>query len=175
MTSFYDLTIPVLTKVLQSEVTILKNAEDYAKDNSKSVGDLLAARLAPDMYPLSLQVNIIVILTQQALKLLLGQDFNLEFKEYTQEECHTILADNISKLANINPESINGKESETLEWTIGKEKTSATDLSDVQRYLIPSVYFHLMTSYSILRKEGVPLGKKTYLTHLIDGWTFTSA
>ena len=40
MASLYDLTIPVLTRILQTEVTLLKDAENYAKENNKSIDDL---------------------------------------------------------------------------------------------------------------------------------------
>lgn len=37
----------------------------------------------------------------------------------------------------------------------------------VTGYAIPNLFFHLVTAYNILRKEGIPLGKIDYLTPFI--------
>ena len=34
-------------------------------------------------------------------------------------------------------------------------------------FLLPNFYFHLVTSYAILRSAGVPLGKRDYMLHLL--------
>ncbi|KAI1407998.1 hypothetical protein F5Y13DRAFT_173621, partial [Hypoxylon sp. FL1857] len=170
MTSLYDLTVPVLTRVLQTEVTILKKAEDYAKESGKPVSDLVNARLSPDMYPLSLQVAITVMVAKKTLQLLVGKEFTPDFKEISLEESYSRLADTVKELAEVKPEDINGQESKVVEFSIGERATSATDAAGVQRFLIPTVYFHLTTLYDILRKEGVPVGKLDYLTHFIEGW-----
>ncbi|KAI2465364.1 hypothetical protein F4781DRAFT_409668 [Annulohypoxylon bovei var. microspora] len=173
MTSLYDLTVPVLTKILQTEVSILKDGEKWAKENGKSIDDLLKARLISDMYPLSIQVSITVMFVKKTLQLLVGADFEPSVKEISLEECHSILQETLADLAKVKPESINGRESEILEFSIGKQTTKAPGFAGVQRTVLPTVYFHLTILYSILRKEGVPLGKLLYLTHFIDGFTLS--
>ena len=37
----------------------------------------------------------------------------------------------------------------------------------VHEFLIPNFYFHLVTSYDILRMAGVPIGKRDYMMHLV--------
>lgn len=37
---------------------------------------------------------------------------------------------------------------------------------DVQDFLLPNFYFHLNTTYAILRMSGVPLGQTDYMRHL---------
>ena len=36
----------------------------------------------------------------------------------------------------------------------------------VHEFLIPNFYFHLVTTYDILRMAGVPIGKRDYMLHL---------
>ncbi|KAI1139456.1 hypothetical protein F5Y05DRAFT_412554 [Hypoxylon sp. FL0543] len=189
MTSLYDLTVPVLTRALQTEVTILKKAEEYAKESGKPIADLINARIYPDMFPLSMQVVICEIVTKQALQSLGGKEFKPDLKEISLEECYARLADTLSQLAEVKPEDVNGKESQIVELGIAKGRTNITAVDwyyvnrflfsifdsfrpTIQRYLIPTVYFHLTTLYDILRKEGVPLGKRDYLTHFVEGWEF---
>ena len=37
----------------------------------------------------------------------------------------------------------------------------------VDDFLIPNLYFHLVTAYDILRMEGVAIGKADYMMHLM--------
>ena len=37
----------------------------------------------------------------------------------------------------------------------------------LEAFLLPNFYFHLVTSYAILRGAGVPLGKRDYMLHLL--------
>ena len=37
----------------------------------------------------------------------------------------------------------------------------------VNDFLIPNFYFHLVTVYDILRMDGVPIGKRDYMMHLV--------
>ena len=39
---------------------------------------------------------------------------------------------------------------------------------------IPNIFFHLTIAYAILRKEGVPLGKRDYIISFVAGQTSTS-
>ncbi|OTA52092.1 hypothetical protein K449DRAFT_440950 [Hypoxylon sp. EC38] len=151
MTSLYDLSIPVVTKALQTEVTILKKAEDYAKENNKPITDLINARLISDMLPLSVQVSISVATAKKTLQVLAGKEFTPEVKELSLEESYAGLADTLKALAEVKPEEINGKESNIIEFSIGKRVARTTAIDG---------------------KEGVPLGKMDYLTHLIEGFEF---
>jgi hypothetical protein len=36
----------------------------------------------------------------------------------------------------------------------------------VVNWVTPQLYFHLVTAYSILRHNGVPLGKADYVQHM---------
>ncbi|KAI1386016.1 uncharacterized protein F4822DRAFT_432874 [Hypoxylon trugodes] len=190
MTSLYDLTIPAITRVVQTEVTLLKKAEEHAKSIGKSAEEYVKARLAPDMFPLSLQVVVTVIYSQKAIQYLAGGAApTVEIKEYTLEESYGLLNDTLAALAAVKPESINGKEAETVQFNISKRTTSAPAIEwyDIPfpymvisiansfavlltRFILPTVYFHVTTLYDILRAEGVPLGKHDFLTHLIEGW-----
>lgn len=37
----------------------------------------------------------------------------------------------------------------------------------VNDFLMPNFYFHLVTTYDILRMAGVPIGKRDYMLHLV--------
>jgi hypothetical protein len=37
----------------------------------------------------------------------------------------------------------------------------------LEDFLLPNFYFHLVTTYAILRNLGVPVGKRDYMLHLL--------
>ncbi|KAK6950561.1 hypothetical protein Daesc_008889 [Daldinia eschscholtzii] len=119
MASFYDLTIPVLIRVLRTEESLLRKAEEYSKNTGTPIEELLTARLAPDMFSLSKQVGVTVLFARRTSHLL------AELGEWSLEENYSIIAGVLKVLADIKPEAIDGKEFETLSFTIGQKTTTA--------------------------------------------------
>ncbi|KAI1476893.1 hypothetical protein K445DRAFT_16284 [Daldinia sp. EC12] len=126
MASFYDLTIPVLIRVLRTEESLLRKAEEYSKNTGTPIEELLTARLAPDMFSLSKQVGVTVLFARRTSHLLAGKELvPTELGEWSLEENYSIIAGVLKVLADIKPEAIDGKEFETLSFTIGQKTTTA--------------------------------------------------
>ncbi|KAF3064607.1 hypothetical protein GL218_01340 [Daldinia childiae] len=187
MASLYELTIPVLTRVLRTEESLLKKAEEHAKTTGTPVEELVAARLAPDMFSLSKQVGVTVLFARIVSHLLAGKELPpTQIGEWSLEENYSFIAGALELLAEIKPEDLNGRESEIISFnyvngkyssyfntTLKLRASNANNFADVTRFLVPSVYFHLTTLYDILRHKGVPLGKANYLEHLVADWEFS--
>ncbi|KAI1462938.1 uncharacterized protein F4812DRAFT_448604 [Daldinia caldariorum] len=125
MTSLYDLTIPVLTRVLRTEEHLLKKAEEYSKSTGTPIEELLTARLAPDMFSLSKQVGITVYFARTAAHLLAGSELvPTELGEWSLEENYSNIAQALKSLADIKPEAVNGKELDTVSFSVGPRKTT---------------------------------------------------
>jgi len=56
--NLYTISVPVFIKHLNSLADILTKAEDYAKTKNIPEADILNAKLAPDMRPLTFQVQV---------------------------------------------------------------------------------------------------------------------
>lgn len=46
---------------------------------------------------------------------------------------------------------------------MGPQEAEFEALAYVQKFCLPNFFFHFVTAYDILRKEGVPVGKRDYL------------
>ncbi|KAI1456109.1 hypothetical protein F4805DRAFT_251392 [Annulohypoxylon moriforme] len=147
MVSLYDLTIPVLTNILQTEIEILKDAEKWAKENGKSVDDLLKARLSPDMYNAAIQVGITIMFTKKILQILVGGEFEQKISEVSLEENYALLQGALSDLAAVKPEALNGREAEIVEFPVGKQSTKASTVDCIRATIrcvsdvLPHEYF----------------------------------
>ncbi|XXH02083.1 hypothetical protein Hte_008448 [Hypoxylon texense] len=121
MTSLYEVSIVLPTRILKTEVTVLDKAEAWAKENGVPMADLVGARLIDDMYPLSMQIVITALFAQKAVELLAGgPKMAKPFQDCDLEGCRGLLAESLAMLAEVKPEDVNGKEDEAVEFSIGR-------------------------------------------------------
>ena len=59
--------------------------------------------------------------------------------------------------------SFEGSEDRDIKVPAGDRTLEFKGLTFLQRWAIPNVYFHVMAAYSILRHNGVDVGKRDYL------------
>ncbi|GAW22606.1 hypothetical protein ANO14919_121480 [Xylariales sp. No.14919] len=169
MTTLYDLTIPFLTNALKAEQHILAQAEAFAAEKSIPITELLEARLAPDMWPLSQQIVITALHSAMTVAKLTGvAPPQINFGPAPLEDCKKYLAETLELLASVTPESVNGKEAQVVGAMMGPGAEAQMKALDyVEGYLKPNVFFHITTLYDILRSKGAPLGKKDFLSTFV--------
>lgn len=162
--SMYAITVPPIVRSLTQLRLILEKAADYAEAKKIDPLVLVNARLYPDMYPLKRQVQIASDVSKGAVSSLAGQE-SPKFEDV--ENSFSELIDRIDKtLAHINSftvEQIDGTESNTILLPRHDRTSTFTGLAYVTDFVLPNVYFHVTTTYAILRHNGLEIGKKDYL------------
>lgn len=71
-------------------------------------------------------------------------------------------------LATADRAKIEARQDETITVPMGPYKLESTSGGYLNGFWLLNVHFHLTTAYDILRKEGVPLGKKILLTPFLN-------
>ena len=66
-------------------------------------------------------------------------------------------------LAGFSPEQVDGSEERQVVVKTRMRELRFTGLQYLQGFAIPNLYFHVTTSYNILRHNGVELGKMDFL------------
>lgn len=159
----YELTIPQFTKALRNLDAILMKGQAYAESKKVEMGVLLQSRLAPDQFPLLKQVQIACDTAKLGIARMTGKEAPThDDKETTLPELRKRIQDVIAYLSTVTEQDF-AKVSETKvttprwdgKWMYGHEYA--------MNHVIPNVYFHVTTAYSILRHNGVDIGKKDYL------------
>ena len=69
----------------------------------------------------------------------------------------------IAHLETFSPAQIDGSEDRTISFTVGGRPVSFRGLPYLLYFVLPNVYFHVTTTYAILRHNGVELGKMDFL------------
>ncbi len=141
----------------------LGKAEQYASDRKFDISVLLQARLAPDQHPFIYQVQSACDYVKAAAAWLSGQT------PPKHPDTERTLSDVRSRIQKTIAFAESVKESQYAEaserkvsvsWVLGKV-IGGRDY--VVQVTIPNTYFHLTTAYSILRHNGVDVGKMDFL------------
>lgn len=163
--SMHRASIPVFQQMLGSLKFILQKAQTHAAEKKIDDQVFLQARLAPDMFPLIRQVQI----AADFAKSVAGRLANVELPEFADtevsfEDLQQRLDKTLSFLASLDQGKLEGSEKLEIILRPGtpKEKKLQGD-NYLFAYGLPQFFFHVTTTYAILRHHGVDLGKKDYM------------
>lgn len=162
--SMYGASAPVLSRALRNLAAILKKGEAFAAERKIDPAVLLNYRLAPDMYPLVKQVQIVTDMSKGCVSRLAGTDVpSYDDKEATFGELIARIEKCVAYLESFKPAQIDGSEEKPITLKFPNGEYSFQGLSYLQGFVLPNVYFHSTTAYAILRHCGVPLGKMDFI------------
>lgn len=123
------------------------------------------ARLSPDMFPLTRQVQIACDTAKNGFSRLSGVDApKFEDSETTFEELQARIAKTVDFLNTFTAESLHGSEDKIVAFPAGPERTfKMKGDAYLNQWMLPNLYFHVVTAYDILRHNGVDVGKTDFL------------
>ena len=156
--------IPVLTSGLVSLSAILKKAQTYAQENKIEETVLTSGRLYPDMFPLSRQVQITCDMSKGCGARLAGVDNpGFEDTETSFDELLERVQKTIDFLDSLSESDINASANKEIKFKAGPAELEFIGENYVRDWVYPNFYFHLTTTYNILRHNGLAIGKLDYL------------
>ncbi len=161
----YTASVPVLQQMLGGLSTVLAKGAAHAAGKMIDPNALLQARLFPDMFPLLRQVQVACDFAKGIAARLAGVEVpKHEDNEQTFEQLQARIASVQAFMKSLDAkqfEAAAGREIVTQAGT-PKEKRF-TGQSYLLNYGLPHFFFHTTTAYSILRHNGVEVGKKDYV------------
>ena len=164
MLSMFDATISPLKRALNNLSHILKKGEEYADAKGIEHAILLNARLFPDMYPIISQVTIATDMSKGAAARLAGLEVpKYEDTETTFAELQARIAKTIAFIDSVKPAQLEGAETRDITITVRKTDLHFNGQDYLLKWVMPNVYFHVITTYNILRHNGCELGKPDFL------------
>jgi len=163
---YFDLTVPVFIKNLANAKHILEKSFAHSKSMGMSEADFLEAKLAPDMFPLRKQVQLITDHAKGAPARLSGiEPLSIEDNETTVEQLLARIDSVIAHLKTFKPEQFTNSATQVIviKYFPGKHFHGADYFVE---YALPNFFFHLTMLYAIGRMMGVPLGKADFMGNL---------
>ena len=162
--SMHALSAEMFAHTLDNLSRILEKAANSAAQRKFDPGVLLAARLAPDMFPLTRQVQLAGDIAKNSVARLAGQEPpRFEDNETSIEQLRARLARTIDFLCSVPASALEGSETRDIKLPGGERTLEFKGLPFLQHWAIPNVFFHVATAYDILRHNGVELGKRDFL------------
>lgn len=165
--SMYQASVPVCVRMMNNLKAIMKKSEEYAQSKKIDLDVFFNARLAPDMYPLARQIQVVSDTSKGCAARLAGIDPpKFEDNEKTYAELYARLDKTIAFLNTLKPEQIDGSEDKTITLKLPSVTLEMNGAQFLQQFSLPNLYFHATTAYGILRHNGVPLSKPDYIGKL---------
>ena len=122
-------------------------------------------RLAPDMFPLLKQVQIAADFSRGVSARLAGVDVpTFAGQEKSFGDLDVLLTQTLAFLDSVNASQFEGKESAEIVLRPGTPKEKKlSGQTYLANYGLPQFFFHVTTSYDILRHNGLPIGKRDFM------------
>jgi len=162
--SMYQASVPLFKTLLGALSKNLDKGAAFAEAKKFDPSVLINARLSPDMFALSRQVQTATDQAKGGVARLAGLEVpSYPDDETTFDQLKARIAKTLAFIDSVKPAQIDGSENReiTLKMRSGEVKYTG------QRYLIGSVIpnftFHCATAYTILRHNGVEVGKRDFL------------
>lgn len=166
--SLYDMSTESFVPLLRSLSAVLDKGAEYARTEKIDKKDLVTWRLAPDMYPLSRQVQIACDHAIRTIANLTSRDApGFEDTEKTIDDLKKRIATTITFIEGATEKAFAGAEARKIEIPGPPGMKFVFNGHQLLRdWALPHFYFHVVTAYDILRHKGVPIGKADYLSNV---------
>lgn len=160
----YDMSIPVFSPMLKNIAAILAKGEKHAQERGFDPQVLLNSRLAPDMFDLTRQVQIMTDNAKGAAFRLAGKEVpSLDDGPQSFAELDARIGQVRDWLKAFEPGEFDGADKREITIRLRRGPITFNGLDYLNRYAVPNFYFHATTTYAILRHNGVPVGKGDFL------------
>lgn len=170
MTTLYDLSVPAYANGLSALSGQLDKALAWGAENGVGELQFVAARLAPDMFPLASQVRFTCAQAMQPATRL-GAAGAPVFADDASDFAglQNQIATTLAWLDTVDAATFDGDPGRPVGFDLPNGMAfDMTALTYVRDWAQPQYYFHLVAAYSILRHMGVPLGKADYVSYMMS-------
>jgi hypothetical protein len=162
--SMYEILVPTTNRVLKNLSAILDKGAAFAEKKQIEPTVLTGSRLAPDMFPLSRQVQIACDIAKGAAARLSGTEIpKFEDTETTFPELKARIEKTLKFVNGIAADAFKDSEKRDIVLTNRRGDLKFTGLAYLDEFVLPNVYFHTTAAYAILRHNGVEIGKVDFL------------
>lgn len=162
--SMYQASVPVFIHTLQQLHAILEKAEAYAAAKKIDPAVLVNARLAPDMFPLSRQIQIACDFGKGTPARLAGKDSpSWPDNEATLADLKARITKTIDFAKSFKTADIDGSEDRDIKLKWGPDTLTFKGQPYLLHFSLPNFFFHCGMTYAILRHNGLDLGKSDFI------------
>jgi hypothetical protein len=166
--SLYDVTVLGFMQTVGAMEGVLQRGLAYCNDQGIDPGEIVEARLHPDMLPLRFQVVSIMRHSVGAIENTKAGLFTRppQTPALDYAGLQNVLAEASAKLKTYTRDEVDALQGRDMVFHPGEHKILFNAEDFLLSFSLPNFHFHSATAYDILRSKGVPIGKRDYLGRL---------
>jgi uncharacterized protein len=165
--SLYDLSVPTFLQTVRAVRGFLDKAALHCAGAGTSADGLVETRLVSDMAPFWFQIECVDNYSVWGLEGMRSGSWDCP--PLAGAVPYADLQDRVARsqaaLEAFTPDEVNdwsGKALDLILTHVSPEPVALTSETFLLSFLLPNFHFHAVTAYAILRRQGVPVGKRDY-------------
>lgn len=164
--SLYQQSAVQMSHMLRSLDGCLDKAIAYAESKEFPADNFAGLRLAPDMHPLTFQVQSACDSAKGTSARLAGiEPPKHEDNETTMAELKARIAKTLAFLSTLEAKQFEGAAEREIRLSFLPGK-GLKGVNYLREMALPNFYFHVTTAYALLRSHGVNVGKRDFITYM---------
>jgi uncharacterized protein len=165
--TLHTLVVEQVTHTLTQLLVILDKGVAHAEAKKFDPTVLANARLAPDMLPLTRQIQIVSDTAKFGVARLTGLEApKWEDNEKTIDELKARIRKTLDFVQSVPASAFEGGEDRDVKIVVPNRTLEMKGLTYLRGWLLPNFFFHTSIAYAILRHNGVDVGKRDFLGDL---------
>jgi len=162
--SMHQASIPMFVRALGNLSAILEKAAAHAESRKIDPLVFINARLAPDMFPLSRQVQAACDAAKGCAARLAGVEVpRFEDTETSFPELQARIAKTVAFIQDVKAAQVDASEDRTITLKLRGRDVTFSGRDYLLNFVLPNFFFHATTAYAILRHNGLEIGKTDFL------------
>ncbi|MGD9810474.1 MAG: DUF1993 family protein [Sphingobium sp.] len=163
--SLYDATVATWLQIIKAARAIIVKAQDHCAENGVDEKELLASRLAPDMFALNWQIKAMSRHSRFALEGVRAGSFSPDPDPAAESFAELLdqIDETIAFLNAVTPEEMDALIGQDMAFIAGPRRLEFTAENFLLSFSLPNFFFHATTAYDLLRQAGLPIGKLDFI------------
>ena len=162
--SMHSASVPVFIRMFTNMTVWLDKAEAHAQAKKFEPSVYLTARLAPDMLPFVRQIQVASDGAKFGVARLAGVEApKFEDNEATFADLRERIAKTVAFIESVPVNQIDGTEDKDIALPRRDGTLMIKGEAFLKYFVLPNFYFHMTTTYALLRHNGVEIGKMDFL------------
>lgn len=162
--TLYAASVPVFSQILKALDVCLKKGEAYAEAKKIAPEVMLGLRLTPNMFSLARQVQVTCDFAKNTCgRLAQAEPPRFPDEEKTFAELYERIQKTDAFISSLSPSAFEGAETRAVQFPIAGKPFTMQGMDYLNTFALPNFYFHMTSTYAILRANGVDLGKRDFL------------
>ncbi len=163
----FDASVSVFVHFLNGLASMLRKTEAHVQAKKLDPNAFLTARLFPDMFTFTKQVQLACDFAKGTSARLAGVTApSHPDDEKTFDELHARIRKTVDFLRSLNMDQFAEAETRPVTFKAGGKDMTVKGAQYLSNVGLPNFYFHVTTAYALLRHNGVEIGKLDFLARV---------